>query len=483
MNRYSQLLGIIQQEKPKTIVEVGTWNGDRALEMATQLIADDLPCHYIGFDLFEDATDETDAAELNVKKHFSYDEVSAKLDQFVEEFPGFTYEIYKGDTKETLNGINLSECDKPILGFIDGGHSCMTIAHDMKNLKDQCDYLILDDYYQADEDGKMPDIAKFGCNDVLESIGPVGEHWHIMPAYDRVKDGGYVQMVSVGRKFDIQISRKLEVQTKNAVSDDAIQRNVLYALAQDLPEVRRFYPHDGVCTFVSGGESFKEHLDQIREDQANGNFVVCVKTSHDPLIAAGIIPDACMLLDPRAHVTEFIEKPHPDVQYLAASQVYWETLRHLIKHEARVTLYHAMVRAGEEAMLGTDRFMILGGSTSATRGISVMHTLGFRHFRLFGYDSSFAEKPDDDYMEKYKDKQSKRPMKVKVLGGEFWTTPELIAQSKDFEQMISQASPNDAKLEVFGPAESKSLIQHMFEETYMPFQTWEWSPRKKLKAA
>jgi len=482
MQRYSQLLGIIQQELPKTIIEVGTWNGDRAIEMATQLIADELPCHYIGFDLFEDATDENDAAELNVKEHVSLDAVISKFHAFSDEHPGFTFELHPGNTRETLKDFDLSGLERPILAFIDGGHSVYTIGSDLDNLLD-CDIIIMDDFYREDEDGKMPDITKYGCNTVLEAMGKAGEAFHVMPAHDAVKDGGFVQMASVKKKYDIQIQRKLNVKTKNAVSDDAIQRNILYALKQGYPEVGRYYPHDGIVSFVSGGTSFLENLDQIRADQAAGNYLVCVKTSHDQLIENGIIPDACILLDPRAHVVGFIENPHPDTQYYVASQVYWETMKHLVDSNSNVVLYHAMVNAGEQEMLGNGKFMVLGGSTSATRGISLLHVLGFRHFRLYGYDSSFAEKPGDDYLEEIKDRPAKRPMKVKVLGHEFWTTPELVAQSKDFEQLMDVTSPFDAYVEMFGSKIKTTMLQHFYDELHKTFDRWDWEPRKKAKAA
>lgn len=482
MQRYAQLLGIIQEEKPKTIVEIGAWSGDRAIEMATQLIADDLPCHYVGFDLFEEATDETDEAELNVKKHFSLDDVKNKLAGFAGEHPKFTFELFKGNTRTTLANFDPDQFEGPVMAFIDGGHSCHTIASDL-NAVLGCDVIVLDDYYREDEDGKMPDTSKYGCNHVLESVGEAGEHYHVMPVYDRVKDGGFVQMVSIGKKYDIQVSRKLDIKTKNAVSDEAIQRNVLYALQHGLPEINRYYPHDGRVSFISGGDSFKQNLDKIRADQESGHYVVCVKTSHDVLIEAGIIPDACILLDPRSHVVEFIENPHPDIQYYVASQVYFETLRHLIKKEANIILYHAMVNAGEQEMLGGGKFMILGGSTAATRGISLLHTLGFRNFTLYGYDSSYFEHPGEEYEKKYEGKQAKRIMKVKVAGEEFLTTPELVAQSKDFEQLMDPISPNDSYMEIIGDPRGKTMLSHMYDTFYKPFAVWDWKPRQEVKAA
>ena len=479
MQRYQQLLGIIAQKKPATIIEVGTWDGERAKQMAAVILeVEGQTCHYVGFDLFEGASDKTDAEELNVKAHNSKKAVSDRLKEVKQAFPDrFEFDLYKGNTRKTLKGIDLSQYQRPILAFIDGGHSCATIANDLNALMD-ADTIIMDDFYIADDSGGCTDLTKFGCNTVLETVGEEGKNYFVLPVADRVQGGGRVHMVSVGEEFKLDVKRKLEVKTKNSVSDDAIQRNILYALSKGLPEVRRYYPHTDKVTFVSGGGSFLEHLPKIRAEQRKGNYLVCVKTSHDQLIAAGIIPDACMLLDPRAHVVDFIENPHPDVHYLVASQVYWETLKHLLQHKANITLYHAMVNAGEQEMLGTNKFMILGGSTSATRGISVLHTLGFRDFRLYGYDSSWEQPPGPEYNAKYEGEAGKRPMKE-----DFWTTAELIAQTRDLESLFDPGGPNDAKLEVIGSKKYLTLGKHTFDRKTRSFEVWDWEPRKTVKAA
>jgi len=93
MNRYTQLIPIIEKLKPATIVEIGTWNGQRAIMMATEALKHQDKVHYTGFDLFEDATDETDERELNVKKHCSIAAVRGRLEDFQQnnlDFPDRT---------------------------------------------------------------------------------------------------------------------------------------------------------------------------------------------------------------------------------------------------------------------------------------------------------------------------------------------------------------------------------------------------------
>jgi len=174
-----------------------------------------------------------------------------------------------------------------------------------------------------------------------------------------------------------------------------------------------------------------------------------VKTAHDLLIENKIIPWACVLLDPRAHVQDFIESPHSRVIYFTASMCHPTTWDRLMEAKAKVFGYHALVGAGEQDVLKmrfTKGAMMLGGGCSAAmRGVSVFHALGFRRFKLFAYDCSFIEEPD------WKAKTSKGDSKfleVEVLGRKFWTDAEKIAQCQDFMKMMEHNK--EIQLECFG---------------------------------
>ena len=73
--RYDQLLALVQHYMPRVILETGTWNGDRAVQMAQVAFGKWDHVVYHGYDLFEDATSATDAAEHNIKKHYSLEEI------------------------------------------------------------------------------------------------------------------------------------------------------------------------------------------------------------------------------------------------------------------------------------------------------------------------------------------------------------------------------------------------------------------------
>jgi predicted O-methyltransferase YrrM len=173
--RYSQLIAACYQAQPAAILEIGTWNGERAL----QLLQAAPGAKYYGFDLFEDATDETDAVEMNVKRHFTQAEVQGRL-------RGFRAQLFKGNTRTTL-----AEFDHPVdFVWMDGGHSVETIASDWTHvcrltLPEASIYL--DDYYTG-----PIDVEKFGCNQLVAGL----KH-SVLPVKDAVMGGGFVQMVRV----------------------------------------------------------------------------------------------------------------------------------------------------------------------------------------------------------------------------------------------------------------------------------------------
>lgn len=181
MKRYNQLLQLIGLFQPRTICEIGVWNGHNAIRMIQQACKYRQDVEYTGYDLFEDATPETDEKEFNVKIHCKKDEIEAAIK--FESRPGTLINLIKGDTNETLQPKHYD------LVFVDGGHSIATIAADYAKL--MCNpIIVLDDYYT---DG--PDTEKYGCNDLLCHF--TNPNFIVLPAKDPVKGGGFTQFVLV----------------------------------------------------------------------------------------------------------------------------------------------------------------------------------------------------------------------------------------------------------------------------------------------
>ena len=444
--RYNQLLPIIAHNKPKTIVETGTWDGHRAILMATEALKHNKEVYYVGFDLFEDATEETDKKELNVKPHHSLADVTARLDAFKSEHPGFSFNLVKGDTRKTLPEPDGSPdyALKPDLVFIDGGHSIDTIRNDYENLK-HSKVIVFDDFYSG------RDTAEHGCNEIVDGLDRL-----ILPQKDPVKGGGKVQMV-VTPKAAWPGKANLVIKTQNCVPDQNIKANIKYHMELNESFITECAKHGDTAVMVSAGPGFHERIPEIRKlARQKDQRIICVKHSHDLLIKKKIVPWACMLLDPRSHVQDFIENPHPDVIYFVASMCHPTTLDQLLDKGARVFGYHAHVGAGEQEVIGKGHFMVGGGSTSAVRGISVLHALGFRKFKLYGYDSCYPDASKIDLEAKDR-KGNQKYFQVEVSGRKFVTDAELTAQAQDFDKLMDQAQ--DLDIEVVGDG----MVSHLWQ--------------------
>jgi methyltransferase family protein len=177
--RYNQLLPLIDEAKPQTIVEIGTHLGIRAVQMCLQALHHHERVHYIGYDLFEDATDENHRIEMNGKGRAYMEAPIARLEAIAGNLPQFSYTLIKGNTRETLHGDTV----KADFVFIDGGHSVETIRGDYEAVKGS-KVVVFDDYYTG------VDTEKFGCNRIVADL----PH-RVLPAMDRVVGGGAVQMV------------------------------------------------------------------------------------------------------------------------------------------------------------------------------------------------------------------------------------------------------------------------------------------------
>lgn len=176
--RYNQLLSAVRAKQPKTILEIGTWNGMRALQMLTLCPT----AKYYGFDLFEDANEQTDSEELNVKKHHALTMVADKL-------AGFDVVLIKGNTRETLKNFNPPE--KIDFVWLDGGHSVGTIKSDWENVQRVIApdaWVFFDDYIA----GPAIDTTRFGCNEIVKGL----KH-EVLPQADWMVGGGTTQMVRV----------------------------------------------------------------------------------------------------------------------------------------------------------------------------------------------------------------------------------------------------------------------------------------------
>lgn len=432
--RSRQLIPLIQYNKPKYIVEVG-FNDPELTGLLCQTALQVRP-------------DVTYLAIID-----KADDRSVLLDKFKKEFPDFQYEVLT----EKLDGFEFNqEASKETFAIVNG--------LDAKNQHlafKNCKVLVFDNYYQEDEKRRKPEG---GSSEYLDSI----DDCLIMPGNDQIESGGMIHMAVTPQKaWPGKVN--IVIKTRNCVPSENILANVKYASTLIKDWMIQTAPHNFTAVVVSGGPSFRDYAEEIRELASRpDHFLFCVKTSHDWLIEQGIIPFGCFLLDPRPHVLDFIENPHKEIKYFCATMCHPVTVDKVVNSGAKVYGYNALVGSGEEEVVkreGKSPILVGGGSTAAIRGISVLNAIGFKRFELFGFDSCYDNKPD----EVHGFNKKKKAIETEIAGRKFWTDPELLAQAQDFDKLIKQSPHLDINLHGDG------MIQHIwlsrpqfpdFKETY-----------------
>ena len=183
--RYKHLYEHIDKIKPKNIMEVGTWNGKRAIAMieaaSKHRPIEDI--HYYGFDLFEELSNEEFKYELS-KKPPAKDVVMSAIEQ-----TGAKVHLYQGNTLKVMPEVTPS-MPKMDFVFIDGGHSLDTIRNDWNNTKtvmDENTVVIFDDYWVNRQDG--------GCKPIVDKIDRDKYNVELLKTIDRFNNPDFGKLV------------------------------------------------------------------------------------------------------------------------------------------------------------------------------------------------------------------------------------------------------------------------------------------------
>jgi hypothetical protein len=143
-------------------------------------------------------------------------------------------------------------------------------------------------------------------------------------------------------------------------------------------------------------------------------------------------------------VINFVDEADKEIKWFVASQVNPAVTRKLLSYGCEVWGYHAAVNAGEGELIKQQAYAIIsGGSATATRGIFLLAHMGFRKFKLYGYDLCFPDKPDmaaiDNFGQpKYLEFNVGIRNDYLNLKRIFFTEGQLIAQFEELNQMLQQ---------------------------------------------
>jgi hypothetical protein len=495
-SRYKQLADLIRFYKPKTILETGTWNGGRAIEMALASFDESDKVHYIGYDLFEDATTQTDKEEFNAKPHNTKAAVVKRLDEFTEHMKKerqkeFSYELYKGNVRDTLDGICIDEVDFALIG---SGNSEQTVQHEYSILKN-VPVVVGDHYFTKDDEEKIPPEEHQGIKKIFNKVTTkkvdaketTEDGWtnfdetattrkHVLPSSDRVAGGGHTHLVVFLHDPDLEeLPEDLKrvpiiVHPRDCVSKDYIKNNIKtnMNLIDSKKWIMKHPPHRQKGIVVSAGPylDYKKLKNFIKKNP--NSRVLTVKHAYPNLLKNNIKPWGCIVLDPRAITgksthnivrKDLFKTIDPLTKFFVASMTDPSVTNFLLDSGAHIWGWHAytdslrdekeqghsihnqQVRLNEELGIPKGATLITGGTCAAMRSIGMLHTMGFRDIHLFGFDCCREEPTKEEMTETVGDiegGETPKPKYIQVNVKEkmYWTTGELLAMAQDCEKVF-----------------------------------------------
>ena len=492
-NRTKMLADIIRYYKPQTFVETGTWNGGRAIEMALAAFENVDEVTYTGYDLFEDATEETDLEEFNHKAHVNMKAVEKRLTEFQESVKKdkdkiFNFTLIKGNSRDTLVKA------QPDLALIGGGNSIITVQSDYGKLEN-AKIKMVDNYFTDDSEDKIPAKKHQGVNILVKNLEKVKRI--ILPSSDPVKDGGVTHYCMVYNPAitpplpDSLLNVPIVVHPRDCVDQEYIQSNIManMKLMDKDKFLGKCVPHEGEVIIVSGGHSTDfDKVKQLMKERPEAK-VLCVKHSYPKLLENGIKPWACIVLDPRSIDGEsthgivrkdLFKTIDPSTKFFVASMTDPSVTEYLLEKKANIYGWHAFTESlrnetEQETEIENSKVtvmprlgipegatLITGGTCAAMRCLGIMHTMGFRKFDLFGFDSSMEEEPTDEQKKETTGAEDEEPkpkyIQVTVRDENYWTTGELLAMAQDCERTFNDSSMN-LTLDVHG---DKTLISALW---------------------
>ena len=268
------------------------------------------------------------------------------------------------------------------------------------------------------------------------------------------------------------MSKPLNLKSRTCVDDEGINKNVRFSLDNISKWVEPIKMHHKHAVVVSAGPSTKRHLDKIKELQRAGYDIYCVKHSLPILIEAGIVPTYCIILDPRevegisthgVKRSELFDSAPKGTNFLVASMTNKDTTKYLIDKGMNVIGWHAVVGNIMHDFRSEINFGVIGGSSSAVRGLYLLHAMGYRFITCVGFDSSIDFVPTPEDLQRKTEEGSAKYIQVDVLGNKFWSTGELVCQAQDLE-LIWKVRNVDVVYDFL----EGGMVGESFKKVYLP---------------
>lgn len=244
----------------------------------------------------------------------------------------------------------------------------------------------------------------------------------------------------------LKVFEGIEIHGKVNTTDDVILSNVKHAIRLGHPQIRPFAPKSERVVLLGGGPSLAESEAAIRDLVFEGANLVTVNGAYRWAIDHNFRPQTQIVMDARSTNARFVDPAVPRCRYVLASQCHPETWA-AVKGRPDVWIFHAATGSDGELTAALDTyylgqwFGVGGGTTVVTRAISLLRSVGYLRFDLFGVDSCWLNGAHHAYEQSENAKDRAMTFRVHPTGHpelerEFTCSPWHVQQLMDLTQMI-----------------------------------------------
>lgn len=238
----------------------------------------------------------------------------------------------------------------------------------------------------------------------------------------------------------------IELQGRVNTEDDVLLSHIRSSIRRGHRQIMPHAPNDKRVVLVGGGPSLESTFYELRQLIWEGAELVTLNGAYHWCIERNLQPKMQIIVDARDTNARFLEPEIPKCIYTLASQCHpavWDA----VEGRERVFIFHAA--AGDDPATkqvlddyyGKQWYGVGGGTTAATRALSLLRTLGYMRFDFFGIDSCWMENKHHAY-EQAENRHDKRiPFKVEPTGRPdlariFLCAPWHVKQAEDFLQEV-----------------------------------------------
>lgn len=178
--------------------------------------------------------------------------------------------------------------------------------------------------------------------------------------------------------------------------DETLLVQIQHAVRQGHPQMRTWPPRNDRVLLVGSGPSLEATKDELIRLVWEGAQVVTLNGAYHWCIANGIQPKSQIVMDARASNARFVSPEVPGCRYVLASQCHPDTWA-AVRGRPDVWIWHAVVRKEDAITAWLDRFYLNqwfgtgGGTTVATRALTLLRMAGYIRFDLFGIDCCWMD--------------------------------------------------------------------------------------------